>query len=878
MKEHKKLYKSGKLWMTATVMALAAGTTMATTTAHADTTPATNTTSEAQTTDQQKAALQKDIQDKQQQVSDKTSQATDLQNKIDGYKGQVNDENTNYQNEQAQIKKDAADKATSVDSQISGVNTSLEGAKQDVSNTQSQINNVNSQISDLQKTQGTTTSTDSNIVNVPNGQIDKSKSLLENAARNDLWDNYYDGNQENTGLNWNDKMVPNNIYVSPDNNKTANHSVTAPSTANLNDAKYDPYFDIDKVTPGKQISQDQMRELSILLLNELNHAREQRGLAPFVMTEDQFKRAMARAQQSSAANLNHNESDMDKVLGNWHSENLAFISPSGDNNMLSLLYDANSSISSMLSADADSDWGHRDNFLDNGNYNAAFGFKLLDNGYYLMTFDTTYATDADKSNDLVTNTINNYAAMGPTKGSTTTVDNTAKINQLKDQLTSLNQSLVAKQSQVNTLQSQLNDLNNQKSKISSDEQTKLADSTTKHNAKLADLNDQISTNQSKLDQLNNDIKDLKVAIAQDQTALDNLNKGGQTPVETNKDNEKYTNLDPSLVVKVNVTAGDTNIPAPTLSDDAYIKDTNANTASAAMFMALAQTNGTYPEGTKVEWADPAKVQRDAQTAGTYDEEVILDFPDGTKSKAFNVPGVLVAAAKQTTPSTDPTKPDNPSTDPTKPSTGDDTHTTDPTTPTETNHTLTVHYIETTGYQANGTPITKVVGTQTFTGKQGDTFSGSQLNIPAGYKLAMDGVTYTIGDKDETNNTPVVSVNTPSDDHHDQPSTNPTTPTDNQSNDHSAAAQLPAGAKVVNNQVVDANGNVLANWKVVNGQAVKSTDQPVMTREAYKAQQQAKNNTKALPQTGNNDNLAVMGLGAATLLGMFGLAGLNKKRN
>ncbi|WP_295729532.1 SEC10/PgrA surface exclusion domain-containing protein [uncultured Limosilactobacillus sp.] len=862
MKEHKKLYKSGKLWMTATIMALAAGTTMATTTAHADATLVTNTTSESQTTDQQKATLQKDIQDKQQQVSDKASQAANLQSKIDGYKSQVNDENTNYQNEQAQIKKDAADKATSVDSQINGVNTSLEGAKQDVSNTQSQINNVNSQISDLQKAQGTTTSTDSNIVNVPNGQIDKSKSLLENAARNDLWDNYY--SDEQSASSWNKKAIPQNIYISPDNNKTTNHGVTAPIDF-TND--YNAYSDIDQVNTNTGMTENQMRELSILLLNELNHAREQRGLAPFVMTEDQFKRAMARAQQSSAANLNHNESDMDAALGNWHSENLAFVSTNNGDNMMSLLYNANDSISSMLMADADSDWGHRDNFLDNGNYNAAFGFKLLDNGYYLMTFDTTYATDADKSNDLVTNTINSYAAMGPTKGSTITVDNTAKINQLKDQLASLNQSLIAKQNQVNTLQSQLNDLNNQKSKISSDEQTKLADSTTKHNAKLTDLNDQISTNQSKLDQLNNDIKDLKVVIAQDQTALDNLNKGGQTPVETKKDNEKYTNLDPSLVMKVNVTAGDTNIPAPKLADDAFIKDTNANTASAAMFMVLAQTNGTYPEGTKVEWADPAKVQKDAQTAGTYDEEVILDFPDGTKSQAFNVPGVLVVAAKQTTPSTDPTKPN----------TGDDTHTTNPTKPTATEHTLTVHYIEVTGYAPDGKEITKVVGTQTFTGKQGDTFSGSQLNIPAGYKLAMDGVSYTIGDQDETNNTPVVSVNTPSDDHNNQPSTNPTTPTDNKSTDHNAATQLPAGAKVVNNQVVDANGNVIAGWKVVNGQAVKSTDQPVMTREAYKAQQ-ANNNTKALPQTGNNDNLAVMGLGAATLLGMFGLIGVNKKRN
>ena len=39
----------------------------------------------------------------------------------------------------------------------------------------------------------------------------------------------------------------------------------------------------------------------------------------------------------------------------------------------------------------------------------------------------------------------------------------------------------------------------------------------------------------------------------------------------------------------------------------------------------------------------------------------------------------------------------------------------------------------------------------------------------------------------------------------------------------------------------------------------------------------KTNTNQLPQTGNADNLAMMGLGAATLLSMFGLAGLDKKR-
>lgn len=33
----------------------------------------------------------------------------------------------------------------------------------------------------------------------------------------------------------------------------------------------------------------------------------------------------------------------------------------------------------------------------------------------------------------------------------------------------------------------------------------------------------------------------------------------------------------------------------------------------------------------------------------------------------------------------------------------------------------------------------------------------------------------------------------------------------------------------------------------------------------------------LPQTGNNNSLTLIGLGASTLLGMFGLAAVNKKR-
>ena len=102
----------------------------------------------------------------------------------------------------------------------------------------------------------------------------------------------------------------------------------------------------------------------------------------------------------------------------------------------------------------------------------------------------------------------------------------------------------------------------------------------------------------------------------------------------------------------------------------------------------------------------------------------------------------------------------------------------------------------------------------------------------------------------------------------------TYPDQTKSTDTIKGGDLIIGAKVVNNQVVDANGNVLVGWKVVNGQAVKSSDQPVMTREAYKAQQ-----AKTLPQTGEKtNNLDIIGLLTASLVGLLGLGEKKKKKD
>lgn len=62
------------------------------------------------------------------------------------------------------------------------------------------------------------TQTDPNIKTVPNGVIDYSKSLLENVSRNNLWAS--NNLAENNG-----NLIPQNIYVSPDNDKEASNPI-----------------------------------------------------------------------------------------------------------------------------------------------------------------------------------------------------------------------------------------------------------------------------------------------------------------------------------------------------------------------------------------------------------------------------------------------------------------------------------------------------------------------------------------------------------------------------------------------------------------------------------------------------------------------------
>ncbi len=599
------------------------------------------------------------------------------------------------------------------------------------------------------------------------------------------------------------------------------------------------------------LTNQQRIEISQFVIDLLNPLREKIGAQPFVVSQGSVDLAQAVADQYNADHvyIGHNYQGLNKVeVANARAFREAVEGlDTSINNMDDLKAAIFSAIDDMIFHDTP-DWGHARTLL--GLLNDA---DLNNESDGVTQSYLGMSVSGDATNGMMIHFIPTYDDVDELEGTPAhpfdkTVikeakqDNTAaikaaqaKLDQANTDVTNAQQSKKGADEQLTQAQAELAAAEQSLVAVKASASAKTAQRVSDAKGRVTDLQGQVTGLKGAIEKTNQTLAAAQAKLAQDNQQLAELQKPQAQP-----DNEKYTNLDPSLVVKVNVTAGDTTIPAPTLAAGAYIKNTDNGTASAAMFMVLAQTNGVYPEGTKVEWADPAKVQKDAQTAGTYDEEVILDFPDGTKSKAFNVPGVLVVAAKQT-PSTDPT------------------------TPTEANHTLTVHYFETIGYAADGREINKEVGSQTFTGKQGDVISSDQIKVPAGYKLAMDGVTYTIGDKDSTLEQPVVSIETPTGDHNNE--NQPTT--GNQTN-----GQLPAGAKVVNGQVVDANGNgnVLAGWTVVNGQAVRNG-----STVAVNADGQTAPSAKRLPQTGSSDSLALAGLGAASLLGMFGLAGLNKKR-
>ena len=693
---------------------------------------------------------------------------------------------------------------------------------------------MQNQVKDLQN-QETNTQADPNIKAVPNGVIDYSKSLLENVARNNLWA------PADMNANTNGNVVEQNIYVSPDNDKGNMSGANRNHDADVSSSAYDPYYTTDFDGVHGQMTDAQKQELAILLLNEINHAREQRGLKPFVMTEQKYQQAQVRASQHSAEVLDHNENDIMTAFGQDQYENLAYIPVDGGGNMLALFNNAGSTLSSMLNADASSDWGHRENFLeDTGTLsaNAAFGMHLTDDGqYYVLTFD--YDLSNPDSTPNMMDRIAQYQAMGPITGDAHTVDNSAKINDLNNQISNLQNTLASQQSKLQNLQTQLQNLQAQKANVQFDLSQLNADQQAEYNNAKNTLDTINDWKNSQLANINSD--------GHVQDAINKLNqaKADWTSAKhTQAQDEAQLAQAKDGLAQLNQVLATKQAALQTAKDNA---NASANQAIKDAQAKLDKINGKIADLNKAIEATKATISN-AQAQLDKDNQKIADIKNGQKPAK---PDTGKDEGKGTTTPTTPAKPGtgkdegnkgtttptNPTT-PSKPDTGKDegqgtTTPTTPTTPAKPN----------TGKDEGKGTTTPTTPSKPDTGKD----EGQGTTTPT---------TPTTPAKPDTGNASISG----------QAGHKPGQVVDNgsQSTNGNATANKPTIVLPTDgSQSADSNANSETSASQSNGQVSVSDAGVTMTREQYKAQQ------NELPQTGNENSKAVIALGV--LAGMFGLS-------
>ena len=936
IKSHKKLYKSGKTWMVATLLTvgLAGGAAVTgTTNAHADeVTPAQATgTIQAgqQATDPELANAQSDAQKQQSTIDSANAQLKDQQAQLSEAQGQqsqaqqeldqakqaqqqatqndpavkdaqaavdqaqqqvnnqqqvVNDAQTvvNKDAQNVQQKSDAVNQASqavdqaqqaatdainqaasqktdeaqntinnlenqgksqasqNLDNQINNVSGQVTDAQNDVNNTNSQISDLQGQVKDLQD-QEKNTQTDPNIKTVPNGVIDTSKSLLENVARNNLWA------PRDMNANTNGNVVEQNIYVSPDNDKGNMSGANRSHDADVSSSAYDPYYTTNFDGINGQMTDSQKQELAILLMNEINHAREDRGLKPFTMTEQKYNQAQVRASQHSAQVLDHNDNDIMTAFGQDQYECLAYIPVNGGGNMLALFNNAGSTLSFMLNADASSDWGHRENFLeDTGDlsYDAAFGFHLTDDGqYYVLTFD--YDGPARNNTPNMMDRIAQYQAMGPITGDAKTVDNSAKINDLNNQITNLQNTLASQQSHLRDLNTQLQNLQAQKANVQFDLNQLSSDQQAEYNNAKDTLNTVNDWKQGQLSNLDSN-SNVQEALNELTSAQNNLTSAKQTQSEDEaklqQAKDGLTNLNQVLATKqsaLDAAEQQANASANQAVKDAQKKLDTINGKIADLQNAIATTKSTISNA-------QAQLDKDNQKIADIKNNQKPAKPDTGKDEGNK--------GSETTKPTNPVKPDDGKkddnqgaipVDPSKPSDGDK----DNVTPTDPN-TDDNKGSETTNPTTPSNPTTPA---------QPDNGNAS-ISGQAGHKPATSD-----NGSETTDNT----------------TTKPTIVLPTTDKEHGSAVSGAQGQyiNVVSKDNVASQGSQAGiqapATPVTTNVSFGTKEGTMMTREEYKAQQ------AKLPQTSdsnNEKNIAVAGLGilaATTFTTMFGVA---KKRH
>lgn len=399
---------------------------------------------------------QNNVADTQSQINQNQGQQDNVKQQISDADSQISNIQNNYNNQNVQIDNNEAQIVGNYQNQINNIqNNQVNDEKQNLNN---QISDLNGQVQTLQDQQNSSSQSDDNskYTNVDGetvtpssdtqkvlDKIDTNADYMSNLYRNGLIGNTIGDSHARTNGG---RIVNDSYNVTEEPDSGDNYSLKAGHNDQLiydNTTTFDEYNqdgvinnklnDVDPIKNG-QLTTDQERELAIIVADKLNNTREKLGLSRWVMTEKDFELAQQRASQQSAINLQHNVDDINSVFGGVYGENLALAFLHEGDSLNDVLNYVDASVLQLIDSDKGSDYGHRYNILNQDGH-IALGIKQVSNDTIMITMDW-FDSDDDNGSDLLALPAQ-LKAQGPTKKTTTVVDNSAKIAQLKSQIADL---------------------------------------------------------------------------------------------------------------------------------------------------------------------------------------------------------------------------------------------------------------------------------------------------------------------------------------------------------------------------------------------------------------------------------------------------------
>lgn len=628
-KEHVKLYKSKKNWVTATIFTTALGIAGVAATGNVsannvnsssvDSSSASQVSSSSvkpsssvvlrsssqssakkistssATSQSNNGAAQSSVQDKTaQEKSSLENQISQKQNDLKNEESQQSKVQAQYNADQQKVNKVVADQASKIAAVNETANEQKQSAqktvddlqnqetsqaKQDIQNQisskQNDLNNVNSQISNTQSALTNAQSDLNSLKNSSQSGYNDSEGVVENVAHMD-----------HNSIDYKQFFGP--FYVTSDNDK-ANIDWNNP-LLQINNTPFSKDLQQHDLINGHDLTQAQAKEICEALMAEINATREARGEQPFVMTDAMFNAMMERAagpdqNQHSAEYIDKALEDNGISASDWRAENLA--DSSTGNSVSQVIGHCQTAIMEMLDEDGDSQWGHRTNFLQNYGQPVQASFGIAwdpENNDYNLVFDV--ANYHGNGSDDLMNEVKSW------EDQTDTTDNSAQISAIQSKINDLQNQLSGLQSQKQILENQISDLQNQANNVTFDESKLSLSDQQKYNDAQNTLKTIANWRQQQIDQINNaansqneplynktaaeksQLNDLNNQIAQTKQEIANLQN--QLNDLNNKSSQSGTATKPSTNTPVDKPATK---PVVTPSDHSSSHSTSSATPS-----------------------------------------------------------------------------------------------------------------------------------------------------------------------------------------------------------------------------------------------------------------------------------------------------------